>query len=174
MTEEKEFMLISAIPYCVIVLLALASLVHADTGQYNYNISIQNATSNYSIGTEMIINAYVSYNNASIKEYPCILTFYDYADQNKLFSKRIYTDELGQFFYKSVVSDIFVNTQTYNYDIQCSNTTATGSILITTNTRHTFVPNLISWANKNIDFIIATSAFLFFGGLLVAAASGKK
>ena len=174
MDTEKEFMLISAIPYCLLVLLALAFTVNADTGEYNYNISILNATANYSIGSDMIINAYVSYNNSAIKEYPCILTFYDYADQNKLFSKRLYTDELGQLFYKSLVSDIFVNTQTYNYDIQCSNTTQIGSILITTNTRHTFVPNLINWANQNIDFIIATSAFLFFAGLIVAAATGKK
>jgi len=165
---------ISAIPYCVIVLLALASTVHADTGELNYVITIMNASSNYSIGTNMQINAYVSYAGTSIKEYPCILTFYDYVDQNKLFSKRIYTDELGQFFYNAPVSDIFVNGQTYNYGIQCSNTTKTGSILITTGTRHTFVPNLINWANQNIDFIIATSAFLFFAGLLVAAATHKK
>jgi hypothetical protein len=174
MDNEKEFFVISAIPYCLLVLLALASTVHADTGEYNYDISILNSTANYSIGSDMIINAYVSYAGSAVKEYPCIITFYDYADQNKLFSKRIYTDELGQLFYKSLVSDIFVNTQTYSYDIQCSNTTVTGDILITTNTRHTFVPNLINWANQNIDFIIATSAFLFFAGLIVAAATSKK
>jgi len=79
-----------------LVFIALALTANADTGAYNYGISILNASSNYPIGSDMKINAYVSYLNLSVREYPCILTFYDYLDNNTLFSERLYTDELGQ------------------------------------------------------------------------------
>jgi hypothetical protein len=173
MNEEKEFFAISAIPYCLLVLLALASAVHADTGQYNYNITLLNSTGNYSIGTDMIINAYVAYQGSAIKEQPCTITFYDYTDQNKLFSARLYTDELGQLFYKAPVSDIFMNNQTYNYDVQCSNTTVTGSILVTTNTRHTLIDNILAWLKQNIDFMIVVGIVLFLASILFFAKQRK-
>lgn len=66
MTEAKEFMVISLLPYCALVLLALAMAVSADTGEFNYNVTIANSASNYSIGSDMNINAYVAYNGVAM------------------------------------------------------------------------------------------------------------
>lgn len=152
-----------------IVFLALAGLATADTGAYNYGVSILNASSNYPIGADMKINAYVSYNNLSVREYPCILTFYDYLDNNTLFSERIYTDELGQILYTAKVGDMFSNNQNYTYSIQCSNTTSQGKILITTNTRHTFISNVLVWLRLNINYLLIVGAVLFLTLLIFSA-----
>ena len=156
-----------------LALIALALTANADTGAYNYNLSIANPNSNYSIGTDMKINAFVSYLNLSVREYPCILTFYDYVDNNTLFSERIYTDELGQLLYIAKVGDMFTNNQNYTYALQCSNTTATGKILITVNTRHTFIDNLLEWMKQNIQYMLIVGAVSFLALIVLFAKTHK-
>jgi hypothetical protein len=107
--------------------------------------------------------------NLSVREYPCILTFYDYLDNNTLFSERLYTDELGQVLYTAKVGDMFTNNQNYTYAIQCSNTTSQGKILITTDTRHTFIANLLVWLRLNINYMLIVGAVSFLALIILFA-----
>ena len=159
----------------VVIVVALANTVQADTGIYNYNISIANPAANQSIGSDMLLRAFVAYNNASVREYPCILTFYSYIDNTTMFSNRVYTDELGQLLYTARVGDNFENGYNYTYEIQCSNTTASGKLLITTNTQHTFLSNILTWMKQpnNVTFIIAMGGFAFIALVALLAANPK-
>jgi len=148
------------------LLIAFACATRAE-GAYNYNVSIMDKNKNVSIGDNVVIDAYIAYQGKPVKDYPCIVTFFDYLDNATMFSERVYTDELGQLHYSEKLTDAFLYTNNYTYSLRCANTTELGTVYANIGSTPNWFFNPWIYFNANSDW---TVLFIITGILLVAAA----
>jgi len=153
---------LSVVRFILMVACLVASIicfVNAD-GAFNYNISLNAPDKTIGIGETLVIDAYVSFNGNPVREYPCILTFYDYLDNRSLISKREYTDELGQFHHVMTVDDTFRYETNYTYDLKCSNVTEAGSIYTRTSNSQNWFYNYLTYTNTEASLIVIIGTVL--------------
>lgn len=152
--------------YVYMCMLALLGAVSA-TGAYNYSLTLDVKDFSVPVGESAVMTGYVSYNSSPVKEYPCLFTSYDYKDSHPKDSVRFYTDELGQFTFKYLVSDAYLYGNNYSFTISCSNNSTTGSIYASSgNTPNWFFNNLL-YAQNNGAFL--TILVIFIIALLAGA-----